>query len=78
MFRALELPSARRLTNKHKAFLARLVEAGPIPAVEGVVRWWACDLIMRLHEEFGISVSDDTVSCANDVPEHSCISHARL
>ena len=50
-----------KLTDKHKAFLARLVEAGPIPAVDGVVRWRACDLIMRLHEEFGISVSDDTV-----------------
>ena len=53
-----------KLTDKHKAFLARLVEAGPIPAVDGVVRWRACDLIMRLHEEFGISVSDDTVYCA--------------
>jgi transposase len=50
-----------KLTDKHKAFLARLVEAGPIPAVDGVVRWRACDLIMRLREEFGISVSDDTV-----------------
>jgi Winged helix-turn helix len=30
-------------------------------AVHGVVRWRACDLIMRLHEEFGIFVSDDTV-----------------
>jgi transposase len=29
--------------------------------VRGVVRWRACDLIMRLHEEFGISVSDDTI-----------------
>ena len=38
-----------------------LVEEGPIPAVHGVVRWRACDLIMRLHEEFGISVSDDTI-----------------
>jgi hypothetical protein len=27
----------------------------------GMVRWRACDLIMRLHEEFGISVSDDTI-----------------
>ena len=27
----------------------------------GFVRWRACDLIMRLHQEFGISVSDDTV-----------------
>src|SRR5271157_6412982 len=50
-----------KLTDEHKAFLTRLVEEGPIPAVDGVVRWRACDLIMRLHEEFGISVSDDTV-----------------
>jgi transposase len=50
-----------KLSQEHKAFLARLVEEGPIPAIHGVVRWRACDLIMRLHEEFGISVSDDTV-----------------
>ena len=50
-----------KLTNEHKEFLARLVEDGPIPAFDGVVRWRACDLIMRLHQEFGISVSDDTV-----------------
>jgi hypothetical protein len=29
-------------------------------AVDGVVRR-ACDLIMRLYEEFGVSVSDDAV-----------------
>src|SRR5438874_3376834 len=50
-----------KLDDEHKAFLARIVEEGPIPAVHGVVRWRACDLIMRLYEEFGISVSDDTV-----------------
>jgi putative transposase len=50
-----------KLSKKHKAFLARLVEEGPIPAIHGVVRWRACDLIMRLHEEFGLSVSDDTI-----------------
>jgi transposase len=38
-----------------------VVEEGPIPAVHGVVRWRACDLIALLQEEFGISVSDDTV-----------------
>ena len=32
-----------------------------MPAVHGVVRWRACDLIMRLYEEFGLSVSDDTI-----------------
>jgi len=50
-----------KLDDTHKAFLARIVEEGPIPAVHGVVRWRACDLIMRLHEEFGLSVSDDTI-----------------
>src|SRR5215813_2664891 len=50
-----------KLDATHRAFLARIAEEGPIPAVHGVVRWRACDLIMRLHEEFGISVSDDTI-----------------
>lgn len=50
-----------KLADTHKAFLARLVEEGPIPAVHGVVRWRACDLIMRLYEEFALSVSDDTI-----------------
>jgi transposase len=50
-----------KLDDTHKAFLARLVEEGPIPAVHGVVRWRACDLIMRLYEEFALSVSDDTI-----------------
>ena len=50
-----------KLNALHKAFLARIVEEGPIPAIHGVVRWRACDLIMRLHEQFGLSVSDDTI-----------------
>jgi hypothetical protein len=50
-----------KLDATHRAFLARIVEGGPILAVHGVVRWRACDLIMRLHEEFGVSVSDDTI-----------------
>src|SRR5216684_6393384 len=40
-----------KLNAIHTAFLARIVEEGPIPAIHGVVRWRACDLIMRLHEE---------------------------
>src|SRR5215510_12586625 len=47
-------PGARpKLDARHTAFLARIVEEGPIPAIHGVVRWRACDLIMRLYEEFG-------------------------
>jgi Winged helix-turn helix len=45
----------------HVALGGGSFDEGPVPAVHGVVRWRACDLIMRLHEEFGISVSDDTV-----------------
>jgi len=50
-----------KLKAEHTAFLARIVEEGPVPAIHGVVRWRACDLIMRLHEEFGLSMSDDTI-----------------
>jgi transposase len=50
-----------KLDAAHRAFLARIVEEGPTPAIHGVVRWRACDLIMQLHEEFGLSVSDDTI-----------------
>jgi transposase len=50
-----------KLDATDKAFLARIVEEGSIPAVHGVGRWRACDLILRLHEEFGLSVSDDTI-----------------
>jgi transposase len=60
----INLPSPgapAKLNHEHKAFLARIVDEGPIPAIQGVVRWRACDLIMRLHEEFALSVSDDTV-----------------
>jgi transposase len=52
-----------KLDASHRAFLTRIVEGGPIPAIHGVVRWRACDLIMRLYEEFGLSVSDDTIRC---------------
>jgi len=50
-----------KLDEEHKAFLARIVDEGPTPAIHGVVRWRACDLIMRLYEEFALSVSDDTI-----------------
>jgi hypothetical protein len=48
-----------KLDAAHRASLARIVEEGPTPAIHGVVRWRACDLIMRPHEVFGLSVSDD-------------------
>jgi transposase len=50
-----------KLSAAQRAKLAALVERGPIPAVDGVVRWRACDLQQWIQEEFAVSVSDDTV-----------------
>jgi transposase len=50
-----------KLEAAHRSFLSQMVDDGPIPAVHGVVRWRACDLVALLQEEFDISVSDDTV-----------------
>ncbi len=36
-------------------------EAGPIPAVHGVVRWRIKDLVAWLHEELGVNVAESTV-----------------
>ena len=59
----IDFSSSRLLlqSRQEAASSAGTCEEGPIPAVHGVVRWRACDLIMRLHEEFGFSVSDDTI-----------------
>jgi transposase len=50
-----------KLTAEHRGALARIVEAGPIPAVHGVVRWRIKDLVAWLHEELGVKVAESTV-----------------
>jgi transposase len=42
--------------------LVTVVESGPIPAAHGVVRWRLIDLVQWVFEEFGISVSQQTLS----------------
>ncbi len=42
--------------------LKEVVEAGPIPAVHGVVRWRLKDLVQWLFETFRLSVSETTMS----------------
>jgi transposase len=37
-----------RLSDRHRAALAAAIEAGPVPAIHGVVRWWLCDLCQWL------------------------------
>jgi len=50
-----------RLTEEHRQALKAIVEAGPIPAVHGVVRWRLVDLVQWLWEEFRVSVSRQTL-----------------
>jgi transposase len=49
------------LNVEHRAALARMVEAGPIPAVHGVVRWRLVDLVQWVWDEFRITVSEATL-----------------
>jgi len=50
------------LTAEQRAALKQIVEAGPNPAVDGVVRWRLIDLAQWVYAEFGISISKQTLS----------------
>jgi transposase len=50
------------LSDDQRRALARVVEDGPIPASHGVVRWRIVDLIQWLFDEYGVSVSKQTLS----------------
>ena len=50
-----------KLTADHRRALAEVVEAGPVPAVDGVVRWRRKDLARWLLETFAISLDETTV-----------------
>jgi transposase len=54
--------NAPLLTQAHRQALLEIVESGPIPAVHGVVRWRLIDLAQWVFEEFGISISKQTLS----------------
>jgi hypothetical protein len=51
-----------KLTEAHRAALRARVDAGPIPAVHGVVRWRLIDLIQWLWDEFRITIAKQTLS----------------
>ena len=52
----------RKLDEAQRQALAAIVERGPIPAIHEVVRWRLADLAQWIWEEFGISLSETTVS----------------
>jgi transposase len=49
------------LGSAERQALAAVVEAGPMPAVDGVVRWRLVDLVQWVWEQFGISISPQTL-----------------
>ena len=49
------------LNAEHRAALARAIEAGPKPYLDGVVRWRLIDLAQWLWDAFGVSVSETTL-----------------
>lgn len=50
-----------KLNAAQRRALAEKVERGPIPAVDGVVRWRLKDLAWWIFEDFGISLDETTV-----------------
>ncbi len=50
------------LNDAHRRALAEAVEAGPIPAAHGVVRWRLVDLAQWVWDEFGLSITKQTLS----------------
>ncbi len=51
----------RKLNDRQRQTLARIVESGPIPAIHGVVRWRRKDLALWIFEEFRISLEESSV-----------------
>ena len=59
---AIKAPGPKpKLDDAQRLALKEIVEAGPIPAVHGVVRWRLVDLAQWLYEEFAISLDETTV-----------------
>jgi len=53
--------SGAKLNDAQRQALSEIVDAGPVPAVHGVVRWRLKDLAQWLYQEFGVSLDETTV-----------------
>ena len=51
-----------RLDEEHRRALVAKIEAGPVPAVDGVVRWRLIDLAQWIFDEYRISVTKQILS----------------
>lgn len=53
--------AASKLNDEQRRALIAMVEAGPIPAVHGVVRWRLVDLVQWVWDEFRIAIGRQTL-----------------
>lgn len=51
----------RRLDEAQMRELSKIVEAGPDPAVDGVMRWRCCDLVKVIEKRFGVTYKERAV-----------------
>ena len=51
-----------KLNDTHRAALKAVIESGPNPAVDGVVRWRLVDLCQWIWEEFRVAIAKQTLS----------------
>ena len=64
----------RLLTQEQMSELSAIVEIGPDPEVDGMVRWQCIDLKRVIEERFGLNFSERTLS---DLLATLSISHIR-
>lgn len=50
-----------KLSNVHRAEIKKLVEQGPDPEEDGIVRWRRVDLVRIVNKRFGVTVDEDTM-----------------
>ncbi len=51
----------RRLTVEQRALLATVIDDGPTPYIDDVVRWRLSDLVSWIQREFGVSMDETTL-----------------
>ena len=62
----------RRLTDQQMHELSVIVETGPDPELDGVIRWRRVDLKQVIDERFGVSYSERAIT---DLLAALCFSH---
>lgn len=50
-----------RLSGEQRRILLQVIEDGPVPYLDGIVRWRLRDLVSFVHAEFGVTIDESTL-----------------